>query len=610
MPDDPANNNQNPNDPQNGSPSDTSQPPMSDPNKATSTTTNVEPIMPLGSPPPVTGVGPTPETAPPPPIIDSDTKPTYMDVESPPKDSVDAAIKDASGQTPIPPPKRKVSGKLIAGLVGLLILAGGLFSGIQLVGEQQELREQAAGIINDGPGGCCDPNNAYDPVDGCRDWEVCRDGNGACETNASCRVTEGNGCSQQSDCDSGLQCINNICRQPGSQIGSCEVPDVSFFGASTPGFDCTQGTSASVGIRAQRPEGCQNTVTISYNEVNATCNGEGYAGCQGACGNAGSGKTLVLGPNESYKEASVSCSVPACGSCQVDISYNGQDYGVRRWQDTGCSQEPTPTTPPQPTNTPTQAPTVTPSPTPTPVGIAYCQAKQAYRDSATNSPGQYTYSQLIETGGSVAPGETIVFRTRLRPLGFNQPSTFTDVLNSNLEFVDSVGQGTACNYSETTRKLTCNVPSIANSDSAAVIGFRARVKQDATGTIENRATMTTGNTTQDTPCRTNFVVSTTPPAVAACLDLRVYNNTTEWKQLTVQELRQLKPGDKIILAVRGAGSGYDKAHFRVNNNTQWGSDITAVNNDGYFYVEYALSPNTTTFKIEAQVHHEGTNQWY
>lgn len=598
MTNNPADSNQVPSTPQGATP------PLDNPQNVVSeqlqtpSTTNVDPVTPVDQSP-VTGIGPTPETAPPPPIIDSDTKPAYMDVESQASgNNTNPPSTSDSGSTTNPPPKKKVSGKVIAGFIGLLVLAGGLFAGLQLVGQRQEIREQAGTAT-----GCFEPPEIYKKPP--QSYQLGETSSPGSVDWVLFPIKE--------EC-ANVQSLTNIfgeLEQAPAPIGPNVYTTRNYAFTfnrilSIEGYDTNQIQSGHPSLTEDQ----LHQLHLEGKDVQSIQDCDYYAR-QLVFDLTGQNDPKGLG-RKFAKPNTANWSPRETGYYQFDITPNFKCEGSAQNQPSlgagfirvVSAQEPTPE--PTPTVTPPQATT---TPTPPQEDIAYCQAKQAYRDSAANTPGQYTYSQLIETGGSVAPDETVVFRTRLRPLGFNQPSTFTDVLDNRLEFVDSVGQGTACNYSAATRTFTCNVPSIANSDSAAVIAFRARVKQDATGTIENRATMTTGNTTQESPCRTNFVVSTTPP-LAACLDLRVYNNTTEWKQMTVQELKQLKPGDKIILAVKGAGSGYDKAHFRVNNNTEWGPDITNVNSEGYFYVEYTLSPNTTTFKIEAQVHHKATNQWY
>ncbi|MGB9637619.1 MAG: hypothetical protein ACPLY7_02360, partial [Microgenomates group bacterium] len=107
--------------------------------------------------------------------------------------------------------------------------------------------------------------------------------------------------------------------------GGCTVQK-TYSGASTPGMDCKQGSSASVTLKACVPAGCPAT-SITYHSVNKTCTGSEWAGCSGACGDSGGNATLSI-PAGGCAEATVSCSAPDCGSCQVDID----NYGVRRWQ--------------------------------------------------------------------------------------------------------------------------------------------------------------------------------------------------------------------------------------------------------------------------------------
>lgn len=317
---------------------------------------------------------------------------------------------------PKPPARKLFPTKTVATILGLLVIIGGVAGGATLVQQRQELREKAAGQpcsqgcgtneycnasgvcatkIGSGEdvGGCCDQSAASDSPNGCRSWETCSIPNGSCQSGFSCNAQGG-----------------------GGGGGGC-TPIVDFSGASTSGFDCRNQSSVSISIIARRPAGCDinQELRVDYKKTNANCPGDSYAGCQGACGTGANPATLVIPAGQNEASESVSCSAPACGSCQVDLEEGGRSYGVRVWQNTGCGgPTPTPTATP-PGVTPTPTPTSTPpgvTPTPTPGLSASCLNIKAY-DTNWN---QLTAGQLAQ----LRPGA----RVRFTVSGFATSGTF------------------------------------------------------------------------------------------------------------------------------------------------------------------------------------------
>jgi hypothetical protein len=155
--------------------------------------------------------------------------------------------------------------------------------------------------------------------------------------------------------------------------GSC-TPIKEMSGATTPNFDCREGGSANVTLKACLPEGCPlDGAAVEFEKTLAECPGREWAGCGGACGATATKATLTIPAGQHCAFETISCSPPrSCGSCQVDID----GYGIRRWQKFGC---------PAPTVTPTPEPTValTPTPTSTPTPTATATPMP----TATNTPG-------------------------------------------------------------------------------------------------------------------------------------------------------------------------------------------------------------------------------
>jgi hypothetical protein len=157
--------------------------------------------------------------------------------------------------------------------------------------------------------------------------------------------------------------------------GNC-VPTKEMSGATVPNFDCREGGSASVTLKACIPESCPlNGATVEFEKTIASCPGRDWAGCGGACGAAATKSTLTIPAGQRCIFETIHCSPPeSCGSCQVDID----GYGVRRWQKAGCpklTKVLLPTVTPVPTNTPGPTQTLLPTATNTP------------EPTATNAPG-------------------------------------------------------------------------------------------------------------------------------------------------------------------------------------------------------------------------------
>ena len=102
------------------------------------------------------------------------------------------------------------------------------------------------------------------------------------------------------------------------------------------------------------------------------------------------------------------------------------------------------------------------------------------------------------------------------------------------------------------------------------------------------------------------VPTLTPPpgggVVAQCLNIRAFD--TNWVELTVAQLAQLKAGDKVRFTVGGTASGgsFDKAKFKINGVER--PEVTGKRPDSQEYFdEYTLPEGVTTFTINAQIHH-------
>lgn len=101
-----------------------------------------------------------------------------------------------------------------------------------------------------------------------------------------------------------------------------------------------------------------------------------------------------------------------------------------------------------------------------------------------------------------------------------------------------------------------------------------------------------------------------PPSSRACLwvkAFRVEGDITKpenWHELSLDELKNLKPGDKVYFGVGGSGSGIDRARFRINEGVwqEVGRDHLIPGIPRAFYLEYIIPEGVTDFVVEGQLH--------
>jgi len=85
--------------------------------------------------------------------------------------------------------------------------------------------------------------------------------------------------------------------------------------------------------------------------------------------------------------------------------------------------------------------------------------------------------------------------------------------------------------------------------------------------------------------------------------IKIYNE--EWQELSDEELKSLKPGQKIVIGVEKVGfSDIDMARIKVNQGTWDEKTITQSFNPekNVFYREYQIATSDSFLKIEAQLH--------
>jgi hypothetical protein len=112
-----------------------------------------------------------------------------------------------------------------------------------------------------------------------------------------------------------------------------------------------------------------------------------------------------------------------------------------------------------------------------------------------------------------------------------------------------------------------------------------------------------------TPTQIPEITPTPPPGVtespkitAECGEVKAYD--LNWNPLSQSELGNLDPNAKIRFAVSGTASSgsFDKARFSVNNVSLGETNLKKPGSEE-FYIEYTIPANTTSFTVEAEIHH-------
>ena len=252
----------------------------------------------------------------------------------------------------LPSKKPRLNKKIVTTALIFLTLAVSIPATVLLVKQRQEIRKGAqcapdcSGVANicagvtypDGCGGNC-TGTKYG--DGCPPAPCVPDCSGV--GNICAGVTYPDGCGGNcTGTKEGGGCptsppISTPTPVPTPTPSAC-TPTVNFTGDAA----CVSGAdSLSVTIEACLPAGCPQT-TINYSGGSATCPGSSKASCSGPCPVNTTSRQLTI-QGGSCATATVTCTTPACGSCQVDLAYGGQTHGAIAWKDSCTSASPTPT---------------------------------------------------------------------------------------------------------------------------------------------------------------------------------------------------------------------------------------------------------------------------
>jgi hypothetical protein len=129
-------------------------------------------------------------------------------------------------------------------------------------------------------------------------------------------------------------------------------------------------------------------------------------------------------------------------------------------------------------------------------------------------------------------------------------------------------------------------------------------KLTSTSTSANGTCCIPPGTTGGTNPSPTSTSKTPPPGTTIscqCDLIRAYD--TDWNELNSSALSQLKAGDTVRFAVSGnTNSGaIDMARFTINGTLR--APVTQKNPSGEYYDEYTIPDGTTSFTINAELHH-------
>ena len=163
-------------------------------------------------------------TTAPPIIFTEDALPPMPQENSGSAAPLDDIVMSAVTTTSPTPKKKFAGGKIIATILGLFLLVGGIGAGVFLVGQNQDIRERA--------GGCRDDSDCDDGQT-CNKFDRCEGGSGGGGGIYSCGPGSGDGCEGKSNGDScGGEKVCKV-RENGNEC-SCVGPAEPTVAPTTP----------------------------------------------------------------------------------------------------------------------------------------------------------------------------------------------------------------------------------------------------------------------------------------------------------------------------------------------------------------------------------------
>ncbi len=469
-----------------------------------------------------------------------------------PSDTPVVATPNSSGNSSAKP-SRKISGKVVATLFGMLLLIGGVGAGLVLVNQQQILKQKAATGSGCNNSGCfCDPFV-------CDQFKDQLGGTGGTQYPITCYV------------------VKQTC--PGGSNGACtENPE--FLDAGQLTFSDLQCGKQQIDMGCKSAAGVRTAGTTSKTFGAGACSGgtnpttaptptnpPGWGAC-GAC--PAPGGDCFLKPDGSTNHP--------MSQCQMN------DKGVCTWNPSLCG------------NTGGGGGGSTPSLKA--CGETCSSDSQCYPTGANGGTERCVSGTCQNTAclGKTVPG---------RNCDCSALNACGERCSASLGLCQATSQcgyiagGTQCAPPGTegnTNNTYC-IPGVPNNGYTIgqCTGIATIYLKKPDGTVVS------------TQADVQAACAATP-ATAQCTNIKAYD--TNWNLLTPTQLSALTSGSKVRFTVMGTttSGNFDKARFTING-TQTPEVTTLKPGTAEFYYEYTVPAGTTTFSVTAQIHQQQLNTW-
>lgn len=542
---------------------------------------------------------------------------------------------------------RRVSGKVVATVFGLLLLVGGVGAGLILVQQQQVLKQKAAGV------GFC-AGDSY----------ICTDQNGNSTASATC-----SGLSQDFCNGDAVLSRNKAAEEakfPGTTY-TCKWTGAPCSWNTTETLTNGTGSVNTGGAPGVTCSGTQCTLT-----TNSVCNPSQITSYYCPGGLDSSAKCLEGRQNAGSISGGSSISLTNytrgnnCGAIQLDFQGPGT-------AEDGCGAATYVIGAACGTSGGTGGGTTTVQPGCTLCSNQACKNSGQYNpanpteaDCLINSDGSCTkagYCGVIENPNTPSKklcGDACTQNSDCTPGSGGFPVTCFNGKCANptcvIGGVDYTEPGAICSCKPGTpylcgQKSSGPCPSgtmsvytdstCTNVNAAACVGFYLKFPDewvpyivgnnpDGTGIYQSMPTynndwkvqscrtgdthaqyvtnVKTGQTTGFTPDQLAQTCVLTP--TAACSSVKAYD--ANWNLLTSTQLAALQAGATVNFSVLGTTSSgaFDKARFTINGAQQAETTSTKPGANQEFVFQYVIPTGVTSFTVSAQLHQAQLNQWF
>lgn len=520
---------------------------------------------------------------------------------SQPSDSGSSAPSVSFPELKVEEPKKKFGGgkgKIIATILGIVMLVGGVGTGVYLSLNNQNPNEKAAVACSDNSD--CDTNQYCGSDHLCHTRTSTPAPTSKPPSIGPCKTCSGTSCvARVSGCDPGQnECESNFDCKPAT------TPTCDSFGT---GLDC-RSTSIPGGNT------CLNGSTIQY------CCPSGMKVINGVCGYT----TPVPPPTACSLVAGQGCTSFACGSSQIPNSGPGvgycpdspsmdpankyccktlNTYGLPLCTVAGdmaisstagaihCLMAGT-------TNQRYQCPVDKPyylsglnECVVKPVTGNSCGTARAQSQGSNTNANSVTITQAMVDACTKACGDATLYASKFTCSGANLPGG----CNTNGVIQNGLSVGTTVSLpNPTCGSIQIDIGCKNAYNTYGAVYFVSKSAATSCGTPTSPPSNPTP-TPKPTP-------SPSPVPVAQCQNITAYSTT--WSVLTATQLSALKAGSVVNFCVVGSATAgsFDKAMFNINGTAQAETTLHRPNTQD-FCQQYTIPTGVYSFKITAQIHH-------